>query len=147
MTTIVISCGKRKIWHDDPTAPPTLARYAYTGAFYKKLRAYAETFYSANFYILSAKHGFISADFLIEENYDASFSVRGSGAITTNQLIARKQISDDTIILLAGKNYFKQAKAYCDFYGIELQAPLLGFKGMGYMTQAITNALKTNEPL
>ena len=43
-TLVIVACGARKIWDDNPNAGPTPAKDAYTGAPFKVNRRYAETF-------------------------------------------------------------------------------------------------------
>jgi hypothetical protein len=59
---VIVPCGQRKVWDDDPQQGKVPAREAYTGAPFKVNRPYAERRGDRRV-ILSAKYGFIPPDF------------------------------------------------------------------------------------
>ena len=71
-TLVIIACGAKKIWDNNPDAGSTSAKDACTGAPFRVNRRYAETF-GDRWVILSAKYGFIDPDFIIPENYNVTF--------------------------------------------------------------------------
>jgi hypothetical protein len=103
---VVVSCGRQKIWDNDPDAGPTAARDAYTSPVFKASRRYAEHF-AKRWMILSAKYGFIDPDFIIPETYDRSFYDRDAISIAElkRQLATARLTGFDTVGVLGSEIY------------------------------------------
>ena len=65
---MIVPCGKKKIWDENPATGRTPARYAYTSNYFKLCTQYAEKF-SEEWVIFSGKYGLLSPAFIID-NYD-----------------------------------------------------------------------------
>lgn len=143
-TLCIIPCGKRKIWDKDPFAGPTEAKNVYIGAFAKKCRQYAETFYPSSWRILSAKYGFLSPDNIIPEDYNATFNKRSSGPISAKKLryqIRKKGLYRySKIVMLGGKHYREILQKV--FTDKEICHPLSDCKGLGFMMQKLTRSIE-----
>jgi hypothetical protein len=143
----IIPCGKKKIWDADPHAGPIPAGEAYIGTLHKKSRAYAENF-CTDFRILSAKHGFLRKEDILEANYDVSFHSPSAQRISKQQL--KEQYEEqglfkyDYIIGLTGRKYRPYlegaAKEQKIFY------PLENITGIGYILQELQKAVDNNQP-
>ncbi|WP_390622104.1 DUF6884 domain-containing protein [Roseiconus lacunae] len=59
---VIVPCGSSKVWSNDPSAGPTIAKDAYIGSPFKVNRKYAEHI-GNRWVILSAKYGFIEPVF------------------------------------------------------------------------------------
>lgn len=145
----IIPCGKKKIWDVEPNQGAITADQAYIGTLHQKSKAYSLMFCD-DYRILSAKHGFLAPDNIIAENYDVSFSVPSRERIRYSQLA--KQAEDqklfhfDKIIALTGKKYEPYLeKTFED--GPEIVYPLHGYKGIGYILQALQQAVDEKDPL
>jgi len=68
---VIVPCGARKIWHQNPHAGRTPANEAYTSQLFKAYCLYAQTF-GTEWRIVSAKYGIVHPEQLIE-NYDCKF--------------------------------------------------------------------------
>lgn len=108
MNLVVIPCGKRKVWQDDPNAGPTPASLAYVGGFFLMNKRYAEVAGDA-WLILSAKYGLIQPDFVIPEDYNVSFNRRASRPVCVETVRAQAAALHleqyDRITVLGGKLY------------------------------------------
>jgi len=142
----VISCGKSKIWDRHHDEGLVQAADAYVGAFFKCNKEYAVKFHNNNWLILSAKYGFIKPTTLIG-NYNAKFK---SSKISPEQ---QKHFFDQVSILiedhrrvlvLGGKVYVSICRSIFKEFGIEVEAPLIGLKGNGFMQQAVKQAIREN---
>ena len=105
----IVTCGKKKIWDENPNAGPTEAKNVYIGPLSKKAMEYAEKYYLDTWIILSAKYGFIDPKDIIPQNYDACFHKRNSKTISLEELkvqMEKKNFDEyDRIIVLGGKYY------------------------------------------
>lgn len=143
-TICIVPCGKKKIWTLEPNRGRVRAKNAYVGSFATKCRQYAEAFYPQSWYILSAKHGFLSPDDYVSGPYDTTFSRAQPEPISVETLrvqAARKRLADAAkVVVLGGKDY---RRIVCDIFGKKrVTAPLQGLKGIGYMLRALNQALE-----
>jgi hypothetical protein len=148
-TLCIVPCGHRKVWDKKPDAGPTQARYVYTGPFASKCREYAERFYPRSWYILSAKFGFMSPDFVIGGPYNVTFKAKKTNPISMEvlsaQVITLGLNRFEKILALGGKGYVEiVGKA---FRGREIINPLSGCKGNGIMMGRLERAIRSGIPL
>jgi len=148
-TLVVVSCGKRKVWNDRPSAGPTRARDAYTGIPYKTYREYAERF-SDKWVILSAKHGFLEPDSIIPEDYNVTFEDPLTNPISTLELAKQVRQNDldkyDLVIVLGGRSYTNAVSQAFSGSRVLIKKPLEGLR-LGYSVQAVKNAIRQNRLL
>ena len=106
--TLYAPCGSKKIWDRNPNAGATKAKNAYIGSFAKTCIEYAEKFYPNSYIILSAKHGFLFPDELIQENYNVTFKDPNTKPISVEELkrqaIEKDLLKYDEIVAIAGKD-------------------------------------------
>lgn len=128
-------CGKRKIWDRKPQARPTAAREVYIGPFAQKCREYAEAFYPDDWYILSAKYGFLDPFDIIPEPYDVTFNDPSTNPISiaelTIQAASMGLLNYERIVVLGGKRYLDIVEHV--FTSKKIEAPLAGCTGIGGM--------------
>lgn len=145
----IIPCGKKKIWDKQPDAQQVYAKDVYIGSFSKKCKQYAEKFYPNSWYILSAKHGFLSPMESLSTNYNVSFNDRYSNTIAINKLIsqvAEKNLEEyDEIVVLGGKHYTEIVTKI--FSQKEIHTPLENCKGIGYMMQKLNDSLNNENTI
>jgi len=147
-TLVIVACGARKIWDDNPNAGPTPAKDAYTGAPFKVNRRYAETF-SDKWVILSAKYGFINPAFIIPENYNVTFKKPSTNPVSIDAL--KKQIIEmgldkyDKIVVLGGKEYVNAVTKAFEEYNVKIEAPLKDLP-LGKAMKKVKEALSTGKP-
>ncbi len=120
-TICLVGCGKQKL------AWPTQAKDMYTSPFFRRKRQYAERF-ADSWFIISAKHHLLPPDQVIEPYALIGAGVKAQrswAAIVAGQL---RQVTDpkDTIIILAGKDYFEYLGPLLLSYNVEL--PLKGLR-------------------
>ena len=142
-TLCIIPCGSRKIWDKYPGADPTPAKLVYTGSFSLKCREYAEKFYPGTWCILSAKHGFLFPNDVVEETYNISFNDMKSNPISIEELsrqVKAKRLNDyQDVIIVRGRNYVKMATMV--FETQRNHIPLAGCRGLGYMMKKLNEAI------
>ena len=112
MTSVgLVGCGSAKLRH------PALARDLYTGALFRKSRAYVEA-RCDRWYVLSAKHGLVDPDQILEP-YDvrlgrvipraperSALPVWDWAAMVTEQLVeALRDVHRPELTVLAGEQY------------------------------------------
>src|SRR5262249_53074062 len=103
---LVIGCGKQKIWSKLPSQAKTAAKEAYIGPLFCLCKKYAERYYPADWFILSAHYGLITPDYTIAD-YDVTFGTRSEHISIRRlrqqcrQLMSRHK----TIVSLAGMEY------------------------------------------
>lgn len=141
----IIPCGKKKVWDKFPNEGPTIAREAYIGIFHNLCEQYAMTFFD-EWVILSAKHGLLLPDDIIDENYDVTFNMKSDEIISIEQL--KKQVIDKNIpckqvVVLTGKKYKPIIEA-CFNEAENIEFPLHGSKGIGHMQQCLKKAIDQN---
>ncbi|HDR7795626.1 TPA: hypothetical protein QCY19_004311 [Bacillus luti] len=144
----IIPCGKKKIWDKHPDYGPLDAKDVYISPFGKACQAYATEFFE-DWVILSAKHGFLRPDDIVQENYDLAFDSKSDEVISIEQLkhqmIAKNLYEFDEIVLLVGK---KHKKVVTTLYPEEIITyPLEGCKGIGYMLQRLKQAVEAKKEL
>lgn len=140
-TLVVIPCGKSKIWKKNPSAGPTKARDAYTGSPFMVNREYAERF-ADEWVILSAKYGLIEPDFVIPEDYNATFSDKSSDPISIESLRERASRIEgfEYVVALGSTEYAERVKSAFRGTGVEVLTPTAGLpirKAMGKVKDAI----------
>ena len=148
-TLCIVPCGKQKVWDKRPEAGPTPARDVYTGNFTTQHRKYAEQFYPHSWCILSAKHGFLLPDDVLEEGYDVKFG-DGSPEEINDQALAdqvkRKHLDEyETIVALCSCAYRRHIEKA--FPGKALKAPLAGCRDQEEMMQRLRRAMDRGHPL
>jgi len=148
-TICIVPCGNKKIWDVSPNAGPTAAKNVYVGSFASKCQEYARLFYPDNYFILSAKYGFLRPEEIIPNKYNVTFKKHSTNPITIPELILVAQqkglFNADRIIVIAGQNYVQIIRSV--FPTKEIVEPLLGCKGNGYMMQKINKALLNMSPI
>ncbi|MGE7632472.1 DUF6884 domain-containing protein [Bacillus paramycoides] len=142
----IIPCGKKKIWDKYPDYGPTEAKDVYISPFGKACQAYAVEFFE-NWVILSAKHGFLRPNDIVQENYDLAFDSKSFEIISLEQLqkqmVNKDLLQFDEIVLLAGK---KHKKVVTKLYPEEIITyPLEGCRGIGYMLQRLKGAVAAQQ--
>ncbi len=147
-TLAIVQCGARKIWKNDPKRGPTPAKEAYTSGYFQKNRAYAERF-ADRWLILSAKYGFLNPDTRIH-NYNVSFLEPKSKPISRAQLQAQVKMKRLScyrhVVVLGGVLYAdKVQEAFCSIKS-RIHRPFNGLRGIGYIQQRVTRALRQGKP-
>jgi len=145
----IIPCGNKKIWSIEPSRREVEAKEAYIGTFHRLCKSYADHFFD-DYLILSAKHGFLRANDLVDGSYDVNFSMNTKEVITIEEL--KTQFSNkglntyDRFVVLTGKKYFpildQTVRAET-----ELIFPLLNCSGIGFMQRELKQAVENNIPL
>jgi DNA adenine methylase len=142
----VIPCSQSKI---DKSKFPAKAADVYTGQLTKAAMAYAEKFHSGNWFILSAKHGFLKPGDIIREDYDVSFyENNGYNTITDKDLsvsASRKMDCPSKVIVLAGKLYANKCREV--FKDSVIETPLDDCEGIGFMLQKLNQAVESGTQL
>ncbi|MDE3042579.1 MAG: hypothetical protein KGJ82_18685 [Nitrospirota bacterium] len=148
-TLAIVQCGQRKIWDKHPDAGPTAAKDAYVSPYFKKNRAYAERF-ADQWVILSAKYGFLEPDTRIQ-NYNVTFLNSASNPISIRDL--KRQVQQmklygfGDIFVIGGSDYAAVIREAFDDTTSRVHLPFKNFRGIGYIQQAVGNALKSGKPL
>lgn len=125
---VFIGCGKKK------NNKKCCAKNMYQGNYFNTCLQYAKTFTNENdIYILSAKYGVLCLDTIIEPynitlNNFTKEQNKNWTEMVINQLKELNINNNEKVIMLCGKNYYKNLLTY--FNDIEL--PLKDFEGMGY---------------
>ena len=126
---VIVSCGSKKIWNDNPSAGPTAARDAYVSPYTNWLKSYPQKFKN-DWFILSAKYGFIEPDFIIPEPYNLTFKDKSARTISVEEL--REQVRSkklnrfDEIVVLGGKEYANRVRAAFAGTKCHVRAPVEG---------------------
>jgi hypothetical protein len=143
----IIPCGRTKIWDKHPEAGSTAAQDVYIGTFSKSCQAYARLFFD-EWVVLSAKHGFLRPLDVLEENYDVSFTSDRERVITKErmqkQLMEKGLVGYDEVVVLGGKKYARAVQGVFS-ETVKLKFPLSGYRGIGYMVQALQEAVRQNQ--
>lgn len=144
----IIPCGRKKIWDKQPEMGAVPASVAYIGTLHHYCRNYAEKF-TNQWVILSAKHGFLLPDDIVDGNYDVTFGQKSDAIITfdrLNEQIHQKQLDQfDMLIALTGKKY-KRVIDGC-FNDMPRTFPLMQYGGIGYIIQALKHSVENNTPI
>ncbi|SFB39554.1 hypothetical protein SAMN04488072_1275 [Lentibacillus halodurans] len=145
----IIPCGRKKIWDKYPELGAVPAKDAYIGTLHQRSRQYAELF-TDKWVILSAKHGFLFADDIVDGQYDVTFNQKSDEIITFDTLIRQvkeKQLDQfDNLVVLTGKKY-KPIINGTFTSDIDRTFPLLQYRGIGYILQALKQAVETKTPI
>lgn len=148
-TLAIVQCGQRKIWGKRPDTGPTAARDAYVSPYFKKNRAYAERF-ADQWVILSAKYGFLQPDTKIQ-NYNVTFLNSASNPISIRDLkrqVRRMKLDGfGDILVIGGSDYAAVIQEAFDDAASVIHLPFKEFRGIGYIQQAVGNALKSGKPI
>lgn len=145
----IIPCGRKKIWDKYPDFGAVPAKDAYIGTLHQRSRQYAEMF-TDQWVVLSAKHGFLFADDVVDGQYDVTFNQKNDEIVTIDSLT--KQVKDkqldqfDCLVVLTGKKY-KPVINEVFTEDISISFPLLRYGGIGYILQALKQAVETKTPL
>ena len=147
-TLAIVQCGASKIWKKHPPVGPTPAKEAYTSGYFRKNRAYAERF-ADRWLILSAKYGFLDPDRRIR-NYNVSFLQPDSRPISIAKLQAQvkmKRLSRYRyVVVLGGALYADKVQEAFRSITCRIHRPFNGLKGIGYIQQRVTRALRQGKP-
>ncbi len=148
-TLAIVQCGGSKIWKKQPSAGKVPAKEAYVSGYFRKNRAYAEKF-SDRWYILSAKYGFLEPNALIQ-NYNVSFKQPRTGPISAENLRKGARAKGlhrySRVIVLGGALYADKVEEAFQGTGCKVHRPFDGLKGIGYIQQAVSRALKRGKAL
>lgn len=145
----IIPCGKKKIWDKTPSHGPACTKDTYIGTFHMLCRRYALE-YTDQWVVLSAKHGFLLPEDIVEENYDVTFNQNSNEIITLEKL--RSQVLEkglnqfDELIILTGKKYKKVIEGSFE-QKTTMKYPLANYGGMGYMQQALKESVEKGKPI
>lgn len=145
-TLIIIPCGKKKIWDENPSAGRTPARYAYTSNYFKLCAQYAEKF-SFKWLIFSGKYGLIEPNFMVDDSYD--IRVKATERFRNKikgQLKPFIPVGFSSFVSLCGKDYSQILKDVIDLFGLKLYTPLDGLR-IGMKQKRIKECLEINTPL
>ena len=127
-TLIIVPCGKKKIWDENPSTGRTHARYAYTSNYFKLCMQYAEKF-SDVWVIFSGKYGIIEPDFLMDSNYN--IRVKATDEFRNKikeQLKPFISAEFSSFVSLCGEDYSQILKDVIAPFGIKLQTPFKGLR-------------------
>jgi len=146
---VIVQCGNKKIWDDQPNAGATPAEHAYVSAYFQGNKEYAKRF-GDKWMILSAKFGFIDPSFMIPCNYNVTFKKPSTGPISAKEL--REQVMQkglhhfDEVEVLGGCEYVKKVKEAFEGCKAKIIAPLEGLS-IGLKMNKVRCALETGRPL
>lgn len=144
----IIPCGAKKAWDTEPALGPLPVKHVYQSTFHQLCRAYAETF-ADQWAVLSGKHGFMYPQELIDTNYDVTFGKGQQDEVSRSfctQQWQEKQMSEyDQYVVLLGKKYDTVVTRILPMGRTVF--PLREYRGMGYMQQALKQAVASHRPL
>ncbi|WP_163970847.1 DUF6884 domain-containing protein [Oceanobacillus halotolerans] len=144
----IIPCGRKKIWDIDETVGNAPVKNVYLSRFHRLCRGYAELF-TDDWVVLSAKHGFMFPDDVVDGPYDVTFNQKSNEIISIEALrdqVDRKSLNRyDQLVILTGKKY--EPIINTCFENNKMVFPLKGYKGIGYMQQALKGSIETKQPL
>lgn len=128
MKICLIACGKRK------AEKPVRAEEMYLGTLFKYSLAYARKIEADKIFILSAKHGLLALDTVIEPynetlNKKRKAEKQAWAHKVLDQLNKQTNLEDDFFVFLAGKNYNEELKKSLNY-----EVPLKGL-GIGKQLQ------------
>ncbi|MDG5789695.1 hypothetical protein QA612_19750 [Evansella sp. AB-P1] len=145
----IIPCGKKKVWDKHPTFGSMPAKDVYLSTFHRLCRAYAMHFFDY-WVILSAKHGFLFENDIVDGPYDITFNGKSNEIITINDLqeqaIEKQLYNCNDVVVLTGKKYVPIIhNVFPDT--CSKQFPLLSYGGIGVMQQKLKVALEKDHPI
>lgn len=137
-SSLVVPCGKRKVWDADPFAGPCPAGRAYTGSLALQARRYAEVS-GRPWFVLSARWGLLHPEALVPGPYDTTFSRPSSDLVTVATL--QQQAEAWGLVrctVLAGSGYVDAMRQALGAPAV--LAPLQGCRGLGWMLALLKSA-------
>jgi len=144
----IISCGKKKIWDENPETGPVKAENVYTGSFTRKCIEYAKKSGFDSLCIMSAKYGFLFPDETVQGPYDECFHNKVSNPMTLDELSLQTKSKGldryEKITILGGKHYMIMINKL--FNEKEIYNPLEGCKGIGYMMKRLNDLIEGLSP-
>lgn len=144
---VVVPCGRRKIWDQEPGRGAAPARDAYIGMPFRRNREYAERF-GDGWVILSAKYGFIEPDFTIPTAYDVTFQNRSTqpvdAATLKEQVRAQRLDQFEKIVALGGRTYRSLIEEAFQKSHVAVVSPFAGLP-IGKYIQAVSQATVTGD--
>ena len=137
---VIISCGKNKIWDLNPNAGPTAAKDVYVGNYVNKLKEYAKDQvkrgYADDWFIISAKYGIITKDFIIPEPYNVTFDDLSTNPISVKDLAVTVKesviLGYKNIEVIAGDKYKQRIEQVIPNDKLSFPFDNLKSKGQGY---------------
>jgi hypothetical protein len=145
---VIVPCGQRKVWVEEPDRGPVWAKDVYTSCYFRTNRAYAEAF-ATRWVILSAKYGFVLPDSLIPGPYNVTFKDRSTNPVEVPMLV--EQIKElrlnemPNIIGLGGKEYRAMIEGAFAPFPCTLSFPFSGLL-IGLAIQATKRAIQSGSP-
>ena len=129
----IIPCSKEKIWDLYPKSGSVLARHAYRSSFHRLAQNYVRK-NCDEWFILSAKYGFLAPDDVIDGPYDVTFTRPQDPFISDSELRrqALKIGTANKIISLCPRLYAQRIEQAFSSE-ITLENPLRGVGGWGAM--------------
>lgn len=124
-TIVLISCVSKKLAH------PARAKDLYTSALFRLNLAYAERLQPDVIFILSAKHGLLRLDEVVEP-YDVTLNKMRSrekkewAELVLRQLRDEADLDNDRFIFLAGRNYRQYLLPHIRNYEAPLEGLTIG---------------------
>ncbi len=134
-TIVLISCASQKL------GSPAPARELYISSLFRKSLKYAAALYPDAIYVLSAKHGLLSLEKVVEP-YDLTLNqlsmheVKRWAESTVEQLKQVANLASDRFIFLAGKRYRRFIVPHVGYSEIPLQDLAIG-KQLQFLKAAI----------
>jgi Family of unknown function (DUF6884) len=145
---IIVPCGRAKIWTKHPDLGPTRARDAYIGTPFKVNREYAERF-ADEWFVLSAKYGFLRPNDIIPGPYNVTFKDKRTGPIPLEHLVQqveKEQLNRlEPVIGLGGKEYREVITQAFSPFQVGAHFPFAGMS-LFRMLAAIKKAVATGIP-
>lgn len=139
---IVVQCGEKKIWKDNPELGMVEAKDAYTSPYFGKNRTYAEKF-GDKWVILSAKYGFLDPNEKIGD-YNVSFKRKKTRPISftklQEQVFAKKLNAFSEIVVLGGTEYLEAVNEAFRGTDCKVSSPFEGLR-IGERLSALNEAL------
>lgn len=146
----IIPSGKPKIWDQSPEAKSVIADQAYTGTFHKLCKQYVESF-DEPYRILSPKFGFLKKEDIVPYPYDVRFTMKGTNHDTIQLDDLKKQWKNlnpkDEVVVLGGKKYKVLMQQLASNNHKNFHYPLVGLGGIGFMQQALKEAIRKQTTL
>ena len=132
---VLIGCGKSKLTQAAPACE------LYTGALFRLSWSYAEQMQPASIFILSAKHGLVSPDQVLEP-YDLTLTGQRAtvrklwATMVIDQLDQQLSRSSAQFVILAGRSYRDYLVPHLEYW----EAPMAGL-GIGQQLQFLKKAI------
>ncbi|MGM9322247.1 DUF6884 domain-containing protein [Deinococcus aquaticus] len=143
---VVVPCGAKKIWADQPALGAVQASGAYTGVPFRINRAYAEAVGDA-WVILSAKYGFLWPEDTIPGPYEVTFKRKKSGPVEVTALLQQvPHLGLDTFGKVIGLGGLEYRAAVAQAFEVisSVTFPFAGL-ALGYSLQATKAATRIIE--